>query len=220
MKCPKCGTTVKDDAKFCFACGAKLEQPKALAEPEKIEVQHVKMKPEAPKAKKKGNNKKVGKIVVAVGVCAAVVVVGVNIVPRLTQTDNPCVYLSDGSYNLLTKMKKDSGVDFADGVSTAVFENSPYTIKGRTQFSPSGKYLYFYNNYDGNGGTLCRIRWDKIKKNSSGSRDYENIETIGSNISDTYNIWNNKKRQQTRKLKGLYATKIRLQEKGLQLMEA
>lgn len=171
MKCPKCGTTVKDDAKFCFACGAKLEQPKALAEPEKIEVQHVKMKPEAPKAKKKGNNKKVGKIVVAVGVCAAVVVVGVNIVPRLTQTDNPCVYLSDGSYNLLTKMKKDSGVDFADGVSTAVFENSPYTIKGRTQFSPSGKYLYFYNNYDGNGGTLCRIRWDKIKKNSSGSRD-------------------------------------------------
>ena len=189
MKCPKCGTTVKDDAKFCFACGAKLEQPKALAEPEKIEVQHVKMKPEAPKAKKKGNNKKVGKIVVAVGVCAAVVVVGVNIVPRLTQTDNPCVYLSDGSYNLLTKMKKDSGVDFADGVSTAVFENSPYTIKGRTQFSPSGKYLYFYNNYDGNGGTLCRIRWDKIKKNSSGSRDYENIETIGSNISDTYNIY-------------------------------
>lgn len=168
MKCPKCGTTVKDDAKFCFACGAKLEQPKAVAEPEKIEVQHVKMKPEAPKAKKKGNNKKVGKIVVAVGVCAAVVVVGVNIVPRLTQTDNPCVYLSDSSYNLLTKMKKDSGVDFADGVSTAVFENSPYTIKGRTQFSPSGKYLYFYNNYDGNGGTLCRIRWDKIKKNSSG----------------------------------------------------
>lgn len=189
MKCPKCGTTVKDDAKFCFACGAKLEQPKAVAEPEKIEVQHVKMKPEAPKAKKKGNNKKVGKIVVAVGVCAAVVVVGVNIVPRLTQTDNPCVYLSDSSYNLLTKMKKDSGVDFADGVSTAVFENSPYTIKGRTQFSPSGKYLYFYNNYDGNGGTLCRIRWDKIKKNSSGSRDYENIETIGSNISDTYNIY-------------------------------
>lgn len=106
MKCPKCGTTVKDDAKFCFACGAKLEQPKAVAEPEKIEVQHVKMKPEAPKAKKKGNNKKVGKIVVAVGVCAAVVVVGVNIVPRLTQTDNPCVYLSDSSYNLLTKMKK------------------------------------------------------------------------------------------------------------------
>lgn len=53
MKCPKCGTTVKDDAKFCFACGAKLEQPKAVAEPEKIEVQHVKMKPEAPKAKKK-----------------------------------------------------------------------------------------------------------------------------------------------------------------------
>ena len=32
--------------------------------------------------------------------------------------------------------------------------------------------------------------------------------------------WNNKKRQQTRKLKGLYATKIRLQEKGLQLMAA
>ena len=28
MKCPKCGTTVKDDAKFCFACGAKLEQPR------------------------------------------------------------------------------------------------------------------------------------------------------------------------------------------------
>ena len=32
--------------------------------------------------------------------------------------------------------------------------------------------------------------------------------------------WNNKKRQQTRKLKGLYATKLRLQEKGLQLMAA
>ena len=36
----------------------------------------------------------------------------------------------------------------------------------------------------------------------------------------TFCRWNNKKRQQTRKLKGLYATKIRLQEKGLQLMEA
>lgn len=32
--------------------------------------------------------------------------------------------------------------------------------------------------------------------------------------------WNNKKRQQTRKLKGLYATKLRLQGKGLQLMAA
>lgn len=53
MKCPKCGTTVKDDAKFCFACGAKLEQPKALAEPEKIEVQHVKMKPRHRKLRKK-----------------------------------------------------------------------------------------------------------------------------------------------------------------------
>ena len=36
----------------------------------------------------------------------------------------------------------------------------------------------------------------------------------------TFCRWNNKKRQQTRKLKGLYATKIRLQEKGLQLMVA
>ena len=36
----------------------------------------------------------------------------------------------------------------------------------------------------------------------------------------TFCRWNNKKRQQTRKLKGLYATKIRLQEKGLQLMAA
>ena len=36
----------------------------------------------------------------------------------------------------------------------------------------------------------------------------------------TFCRWNNKKRQQTRKLKGLYATKLRLQEKGLQLMAA
>ena len=32
--------------------------------------------------------------------------------------------------------------------------------------------------------------------------------------------WNNKKRQQKRRLKGLYKTKIRLREKGLQLMTA
>ena len=36
----------------------------------------------------------------------------------------------------------------------------------------------------------------------------------------TFCRWNNKKRQQTRKLKGLYGTKTRLQEKGLQLMAA
>lgn len=111
MKCPKCGTTVKDDASSVLPVEPNWNSQRQWLNQRKIEVQHVKMKPEAPKAKKKGNNKKVGKIVVAVGVCAAVVVVGVNIVPRLTQTDNPCVYLSDSSYNLLTKMKKDSGVD-------------------------------------------------------------------------------------------------------------
>lgn len=36
----------------------------------------------------------------------------------------------------------------------------------------------------------------------------------------TFCRWNNKKRQQTRKLKGIYATKQRLREKGLQLMIA
>ena len=36
----------------------------------------------------------------------------------------------------------------------------------------------------------------------------------------TFCRWSNKKRQQTRKLKDLYATKLRLREKGLQLMTA
>ena len=36
----------------------------------------------------------------------------------------------------------------------------------------------------------------------------------------TFCRWNNKKRQHTRKLKGLYETKQRLREKGLQLMTA
>ena len=36
----------------------------------------------------------------------------------------------------------------------------------------------------------------------------------------TFCRWNNKKRQQKRKLKGIYKTQKRLQEKGLQLMIA
>lgn len=143
-------------------------------------------KKQSPVQKKK--RKRIPEIVIAGGLCAAIIVAGVFTLPNLKQTDNPCIYLSDGSYNMLTGMEKSDGIEFADGISPDVFSEE-YWLRDRTNFSTGGKYLYFFSDYDSynNCGTLCRVRWDKLRKNAAQEKNFQNVEVISTNMGYGYN---------------------------------
>lgn len=151
---------------------SKPEAKKTIAEPKK----------QSPVQKKK--RKRIPEIVIAGGLCAVIVAAGVFALTNMKQTDNPIVYLSDGSHNLLTGLEKADGIEFADGVIGEQFSYNDYWINSNTQFSPGGKYFYFYSDADyvNYRGSLCRVKWDKIRANSSREKISENIEIISSNI--------------------------------------
>ena len=155
---------------------SKPEAKKTIAEPKK----------QSTVQKKK--RKRIPEIVIAGGLCVAIVVAAVFTLPNLKQTDNPCIYLSDGSYNMLTGLEKSDGIEFADGIGSDVFSEE-YWLRDRTNFSPGGKYLYFFSDYDSysNCGTLCRVRWDKLRKNAAREKNFQNVEVICTNMGYGYN---------------------------------
>lgn len=156
----------------------------------RIEVKKTIAEPKKQSSVQKKKRKRIPEIVIAGGLCAAIVVAGVFTLPNLKQTDNPCIYLSDGSYNMLAGLEKSDGIEFSDGISPELFSDE-YWLRDRACFSPGGKYLYFFRDYDSYSdcGTLCRVRWNKLRKNASREKNSQNVEVICTNMGYSYNSY-------------------------------
>lgn len=155
MRCPRCGCEVMQGDKFCQRCGAKLDVVKKT---------------------KKINKKKVliaGVIIVGLGIAGGAMGFTYN---NFSKDKNAYIYFSDGSYKLLSNLKKDSSINLSDGNADG------YDKEGLVTFSPDGKYVYYYSEYDTSNysGTLYRSEVAKLSKNSERNEKYTDF--IGNNI--------------------------------------
>lgn len=94
MRCPRCGYEVMQGDKFCQRCGTKLNVVKKT---------------------KKINKKKVliaGVIIVGLGIAGGAIGFTYN---NFSKDKNAYIYFSDGSYKLLSNLRKDSSINFSDG---------------------------------------------------------------------------------------------------------
>ena len=189
MICPKCGCNVKDDDLFCSNCGTKLKSKEhENVEHEDTEYEnpehkntfqdsiHRKNLPEKSPARKRSGKKilAAGLVVVITGVA---VLAGTHVINFNDSKENAYVFSSDGDYKLLTDLKKENTIKFASG-----FEDD-YNNYGYVKFSPDGKYVYFFSEYDidNSVGTLCRAEWKKLRRNSDKNEKY--IEVVSNNVS-------------------------------------
>ena len=100
MYCPKCGKEIPDNSKYCGVCGAKIEQidseKNVKNEENKIDI-NIK-------------NKSVLKHclpIVGVLVIAIIIIIGVKNLFLKSSDKNAYVYLSNGTYELVTNLNKD-----------------------------------------------------------------------------------------------------------------
>ncbi len=185
MYCPKCGSELPDGSKFCSTCGERLSE-----EAQKVEasagVAAETESPVSPAAETAPKEKKFAKIWKKIGgkkfigVAVAVVIVvaaiiGVRAIVSNRSGGNAYVYLSDGSYELLTSLGEDQAIEIASS-------KSDISTDSLLSFSPSGEYVYYFTKVDINSGTgsLCRAEYDRLKKDSNKNEKY--IETIASNV--------------------------------------
>lgn len=156
-RCPQCGKNCPDEYKFCSSCGGKLPDMQAQNQPVK------------PPKKKRG---KIGIIAVA----AAVVLIGsVAVRTRNTGAGEGIVYMSDGHYYSL----KDTKQKEAKMIPSSDMDDS---YSEMMQFSPGGKYVYYFGNYDDydSTGELWRCEYQKLGKDSSKNEKY--CEKIDSDV--------------------------------------
>ena len=176
MFCPKCNAKLADDAKFCGVCGTSIEAQAEEAAAENAENQpaadeKVLVKP----GKKSGFDvKKLIAIVAAVLVIVAAFFVIKGIVSSFG-SKNAYVALADGKYKLITDLKKGESIKIDSDKS---LENS--WESSLVEFSPDGKYVYYYTDYSGDYGTLCRAEYAKLKKDSAKNDKY--IEKIAKDV--------------------------------------
>lgn len=179
MICPKCGGNINEGDKFCQNCGVELKEKKK-------------------KRTKKINRKKIfttGALIVATG---AVVLAGTFVFKSLSKKENAYVYFADGQYNLLTNLKRDRSIDFSSGTD----EN--YDKSSLVKFSPDGKYVYYYSQYNTGSytGTLCRAEWAKLSQDSTKNEKY--IDIIDTNISTYFRFVKNDGIIYTNEMKDLF----------------
>lgn len=188
MFCPKCGEKLPDDSKFCSACGEKLASATLEVQEEQktnddsapdVSASQINItKPDLEQVKKKINSKKI------IGIAAAVVVIIVIAVSVLglktlffsSGSGNVYAYLSNGRYELITNLNKEQIIEIDSSKSDVVRTDM-------LDFSPDGKYIYYYTKYDDSSetGTLCRAEYGKLKADSSKNDKY--IEVIAGNVS-------------------------------------
>lgn len=155
MFCSKCGKELPDGSRFCGTCGTKNSG---------LVVENVCEK----------NTKKVIGIVVVV-IMLVVVVVALRSNISFLKNDNAYVYLSDGKYELITDLNKETTIEIAMSKSDSIKSNL-------VAFSPDGKYVYYFTKYDSisETGSLCRAEYDKLKEGSNKNNEY--IEIIAANV--------------------------------------
>ena len=198
MFCPKCGSQLPDDSRFCSDCGERLDNygvtppvevstPPAEISTPPVEVDMCPAEQTAQKARatleydssvvkprKKINTRKIAIIALA-AVIAIGAVFGIGALLSSGGGDNAYVYFSNGKYELLTDLNKADPIQIASS-------KSEYPMSNMVSFSPDGKYVYYYTKVDyySNTGTLCRAEYAKLKKNSNKNDKY--IEIIASNV--------------------------------------
>ena len=179
MFCPNCGKQLPDGSRFCGFCGKSVNAA-AQPDPSGAKVNTERQAPPGAAPGKAAEKKKFPLKIVIIAAAAVVVIViaAVILIPLLLgkskSADNAYVYLSDGSYELVTNLKKGTSVE----ISSSKFSDISSNL---VKFSSDGTYVYYYTKYDYDTytGTLCRAQYSKLKENSSKNDKY--IETIASN---------------------------------------
>lgn len=189
MFCPNCARKIPENCKFCSACGTNLtEFSEKVMENEGqkerpitfSEIPHVQPEPILPK-KRKNFRKFVG-IVAVIVITAFLTVTG--ILSGISNRNNACVYFSDGDFELITNLNKETTIEIASGKSEGVRSDL-------VSFSPDGKYVYYIVKYDSASGTgtLCKAEYKKLKENTEKNDRY--IETVAMNVYPGFSFMNN-----------------------------
>lgn len=201
MYCPNCGTNLPEGTKFCSSCGTKVEAAapevkEAAPEVKEAPVESaqpvetaapVSQESEMVRPRKKLDMKKL----IIAGVAAAVVVViaVIALVIALSggSKDAAYVYMSDGSYQLLTDLKKGEPIEIASLRSDI---DEEYRYGSLVRFSPDGKYVYYYTKVDEDAGTgsLNRAEFGKLKEDSKKNDKY--IDVIATNVQLGFRFFN------------------------------
>jgi hypothetical protein len=188
MFCPKCGSKIPNNSKFCTVCGEKItdaanENQNPQTETEETDTTVNVAAPGAVQPKKKTDNKKIIGIAVA-AVIVIVAIFGLKSIFSGSGSDDAYVYLSDGKYELITNLSKNQIIEIASS-------KSDYTFDYLLSFSPDGKYIYYFTKYDSysDTGTLCRAEYGKLKKDSDKNDKY--IEIIATNVSAGFRFLDN-----------------------------
>ena len=182
------------------------EVPEVIGEKEIIEtpeyVNNINLSDEKLTRKKSNKDfkepKKIFKKKIALMISAVVLVIGIIALKMvwLPYNTNAYAYISNGAYGLIEDIEKEK---FIQITSDEKDEDSNFWLellagfigdsseKNRANadllmFSPSGKYIYYYVNYDGDSkvGELCRVPYRKLKEDSEENEEY--IEVVSSEV--------------------------------------
>lgn len=147
MICPKCGKEVRDGAKFCGYCGAPLTASTAVVSP------RVRSK------RKKGLLLAISLILVLIAGAAFVLNRTHSEGTAIDASSDYVVVYADNSYTLIPLNNKYEKVP----LGTIVCGDSSDDYVPEVQFSPDGKYVFFYTT-DSNGQNiqLCRAECSKL----------------------------------------------------------
>lgn len=192
MFCPKCGGKLPDGSKFCSVCGEKLTgATQKIQDKPKIEDVSVPDTSAIPvnipnsdfaHPKKKTNRKKIIGIVTIAVVVIVAAAFGLKLLFFHSSNGNAYAYLSNGRYELITNLSQDQIIEIAE-------TNPDWPNVDRLKFSPDGKYIYYYTDYEGGSGTLCQAEYGKLNEDSSQNDKY--IKTIDTDVESGFRVLNN-----------------------------
>lgn len=180
MKCPKCGVELAAGAKFCGACGSKVEEQTPVQEmpTQEMPTQEIPIQPQADwsqaqdPAPKKNHAKLIG--VIAVAAVVALVAIGGFLVFHSLKpdTEKQLVYVKDGVLYYTGNMDKEKDpIEIYDGHE----DYCDYDV----ELSKDQQYLFFICEED-SSERLYRVKLQKLTANEDKNDKY--IEEVDSHV--------------------------------------
>ncbi len=173
MFCPKCGKQIPDGSKFCSLCGEKLAVPATMVSVENKKAAVTVVKTETVKLNRNFDIKKYIPMAAAVvGMVLLIVLIG-SLFSGSGSAEY--AYLSGGRYYLISDLKNSESLELAAAKSDSIRSSM-------LNFSPDGKYVYYFTKYDyyNETGTLCRAKLAKLSDNPDKNEKY--MEIIATNV--------------------------------------